>query len=257
MRNIVLVIFLGSALSIGNGPIKLPDGHSLSEVLTKHLELSFFSTKNQQEKSIPEVTLHLSENENLTWGSFIRYSIEVSDEEDGESKYGEILKNKVLLEIEFKPIINENGQNHNTASNKTEPNNKGLSLMMESNCFACHADKKAMTGPSFYEIAGRYEKNQNNITFLANHILEGSSGQWGSMEMPSYPNLTVEETEKIAAFILTQGSRRNQQILTGMEGVFQIMEKPDGTDQGVYILKASYTSSSLMKGQHSITLQIK
>ncbi|MEC7771765.1 MAG: cytochrome c [Bacteroidota bacterium] len=257
MRNILLIIFLCSALSIGSGPLKNTGNQSIPEALGTFSKLAFFSTIDQQDKSIPKVTLHLSENENLSWGSFVRYTIEVSDKEDGDSKYGEIPNNKVLLEIEFIPIKNENGQNHNMVSNKTEPNHKGLSLMMESNCFDCHADKEVMTGPSFLEIAGRYGKNQNNITLLGNHILEGSSGLWGNMEMPSYPNLTVEETEKIAVFILNQGNRKNHQVLTGMEGVIQIMEKPGDTDKGVYVLKASYTSTSFMKGQHSVTLHVK
>ena len=94
-------------------------------------------------------------------------------------------------------------------------------MMMESTCFACHADKEIMTGPSFSEIAERYEKTQNNIALLANHILEGSMGQWDNVEMPSHPNLTVEETEKIAAFILSQGSKKNHRILAGLEGMFQ------------------------------------
>lgn len=213
--------------------------------------------QNHQEKSFPKVKLHLSKNENLTWGDYVQYSIEVSDKEDGETKYGEILNDRILLEIEFVPLENEKELNQNRDTDQNEPNHLGLSLMMESNCFACHADKTVMTGPSFTEIASRYEKNPNNLSLLAHHILEGSSGQWGTMEMPAHPNLTLKETEKIAAFILTQGNRKNHQILTGLEGMFQIIEKADDIEEGVYTLTASYTSTSLVKGQQRIVLPIK
>ena len=257
VRNIILFVLISSTLNIWNGPTKKSGNQRISEVLSNFSQLAFFSTKNQQEKSLPYVKLHLSQNKNLTWGSFVQYTIEVSDKADGDSKYGEILNNKVLLEIEFMPFNDKQGLNQNRAANKKEPNHEGLSLMMESTCFACHADKEIMTGPSFSEIAKSYEKSQNNITLLANHILEGSMGQWGNIEMPSHPNLTVEETEKIAAFILSQGSKKNHQMLTGLEGMFQIMEKPGDLEQGVYMLTASYTSTSSIKGQQSITLEIK
>ena len=257
MRNIILLFLISCLLNSWNQPLKDSVNHRVSEILTKFSPSSFFSTINRQEKPIPKVKLNLSQNENLTWGSFVQYTIEVSDKADGDSKYGEILNHKVVLEIEFIPFNDKPGLNQNIPTNEKQPNHEGLSLMMESTCFACHADKEIMTGPSFSEIAKRYEKTQNNIALLANHILEGSMGQWDNVEMPSHPNLTVEETEKIAAFILSQGSKKNHRILAGLEGMFQIMEKPSDLEQGVYLLTASYTSSSSIKGQQSITLQIK
>jgi cytochrome c len=257
MRFSILVVLIISTWNTWNGPMKKSGNQNISEALTKFSPLAFFSSKDEQEKSLPKVKLHLSQNENLTWGSFVRYTIEVSDREDGDSKYDEIKNTRVLLEIEFLPIKNENELNQKRFANKKEPNDQGLSLMMESSCFACHADKKVMTGPSFSDIAKRYEKNTKNMELLANHILEGSSGQWGNIKMPAYPNLTVEETQKIAAFMLTQGSKKNQQILTGLEGMFQIMEKPADLEQGVYLLTASYTSTSSSIGQQRITLPIK
>ena len=255
--SVLVVLIISTWITISNGQMKKSVNQNISETLTNSAPLAFFSSKDEQEKSHPKVKLHLSQNENLTWGSFVRYTIEVSDKEDGDSKYGEISSNRVLLEIEFLPIKNHKELEQNSIAIKNKPNQQGLSLMMESTCFACHADKEIMTGPSFSVIAERYEKNSKNIALLANHILEGSSGQWGNIEMPSHPNLTVEETEKIADFILTQGGRKNHWILAGLEGMFQIMEKPASKEEGVYKFTASYTSSSLVKGQDSIIVSIK
>lgn len=256
MRNIVIVaaVLIGLMINDLEGKVKKPN---TERVPGTKMMVSLFNIipEKPQEKSTPLVKLHLSRNddENLTWGDFVRYTIEVSDEVDGDSKYGEIMNNKVLLEIEFLPIKDQK----DPVSTQKQPNPEGLSLMMGSTCFACHADKEVLTGPSFSEIADRYGKKTDNVAFLANHILKGSSGQWGNMEMPAHPNLTVEETEKIAAFILKQGSRKNHRIVPGMEGTFQVMEKPSNLTQGVLILTASYTSSSMVKGQHRITLPIK
>ena len=114
-----------------------------------------------------------------------------------------------------------------------------------------------MTGPSFSEIAERYGKNPNSTKLLAGSILVGSLGKWSNIEMPANPELSVEETEKIAEFILAQGSRKYHWILTGLEGTFQIMEKPVHISEGTYVLTASYTSTSAMKGHKNISLQIR
>jgi len=217
------------------------------------------SSNKTQEKTLPKVKLHLSQNneEYYTWDTYVRYSIDVSDMEDGDSKYGEINRNEVLLEIEFLSITDEDELKKKIKISEKEPEHIGLSLIKKSTCFGCHADKTVLAGPSFSKIAERYEKNSGNIKSLARHILEGSTGEWGSVEMPSNPDFTVEETEQIAEYVLTQGGKKTNWVLPGLEGTFRIIKKPDNLTKGVYILTASYTSTSLMKGQHSMILHIK
>lgn len=216
-------------------------------------------SKETQDTSLPLVKLQLSHNEGepLSWGAFVRYTIEVSDEVDGNSKYGEINNNQVLLEIEYLPNQGEKVALENKVVNQNVPEPEGLSLMMGSTCFSCHADKEMLAGPSFAQIADRYDDNTKNLTLLAQNIWKGSSGQWGTMQMPAHPDLTLEETQKIAEFILAQGSRKNHKIMIGLEGTFQVLEKPKGQTQGTYRLTASYTSSSSVKGQQRILLPIK
>ncbi|ASV29192.1 hypothetical protein CJ263_02545 [Maribacter cobaltidurans] len=240
------------------GPVKNFGYRSMSEAFSMLPITSGTASIEGQEKSVPRVKLDLDlTNGNLTWGDFVRYSIEVSDSIDGDSKYGEIPNNKVLLEIEFLPSEKETGPNEKLEATKKETDHDGLSLMMGSTCFSCHGDKEVMTGPSFSEIAERYGKNPKSIQLLAGSILAGSEGKWSTIKMPANPGLTVRETEKIAAFILAQGSRKYHWVLTGLEGTFQIMEKPTHISEGTYVLTASYTSSSSMKGQNSIPLQIR
>jgi cytochrome c len=186
----------------------------------------------------------------------------VSDEVDGDSKYGEININEVLLEIEYLPITKEEELNEAAIKEKIKiagkaPEPAGLSLLKKSTCFGCHADKSKHSGPSFSEIAGRYENSQANIAALAGNISGGSTGVWGSMVMPSHPDLTVLETQQIAEYILTQGARKNSWVLPGLEGTFRITKKPENSVKGFYILTASYTSTSKIRGQHSVILGIQ
>ena len=222
------------------------------------------SSYKTQEIRPPKVKILLSQKneEFYTWHEHVRYSIDVSDVIDGDSKYSEINVTEVILEIEYLPITEGEELNEEEIKDKIKiaekkPEHIGLSLMKNSTCFGCHADKTKHTGPSFSEIAERYANASSNIESLAGSILEGSKGVWGSIEMPSNPDLTILETEQIATFILSQGAKKNNWILPGLEGAFRIIQKPENEVEGSYILTASYTSTSKMRGQHSIILNIR
>lgn len=222
------------------------------------------SSYGTQEIIPPEIKILLSQKNQqfYEWNEYVRYSIDVSDTIDGASKYGEIDDSDVVLQIEFLPIVEGDVLSENEVKDKIkiaekEPEHLGLSLMKNSTCFGCHADKIKHTGPSFSRIADKYEYSSSNIPSIARSILEGSKGIWGSTEMPSNPDLTISETEEIATFILNQGAKKNNWILPGLEGTFRIIEKPKNVGKGLYILTASYTSTSKMRGQHTISLNIR
>lgn len=216
------------------------------------------SSKGAQADSIPEVELILAENPDFfSWGSQVRYTIHVSDKKDGQSKYGEINANEVILEIEYLPATDYENVKEKIKSAEIQPEPEGLSLIKKSTCFGCHADKTRLSGPSFLEIAQKYENTSSNIKSLAGSISGGSSGIWGNAVMPAHPDFTEKEAQQIAAYILEQGARKNNWILPGLEGAFQIIKKPQDSEKGIYSLTASYTSQSQVKGQTSIILHIK
>ncbi|WP_091873299.1 c-type cytochrome [Pricia antarctica] len=229
-----------------------------SDALSLHLT-STISSNQIQDKSLPNVKLSVSPNseEYYHWDTDVRYSIEVSDAVDGDSKYGEININEVLLEIEFLPKTDREEGKEIIKISDIEPDDKGLSLLKKSTCFNCHADKTVLAGPSFSKIAERYKNTAGTIKSLSHRILNGSIGEWGSMEMPAHPDLTSEETEQMASYILLQGGKKNNWVLPGLEGTFRIIKKPGNVTEGIYMLTASYTSTSLMKGQFSRKLHIK
>lgn len=192
------------------------------------------------------------------WGSRVRYEISVSDEQDGDSRYGEINPGEVLLIITYLPI------EKNKADTPGSEEHKGLSIIRKSACFSCHADKTSLTGPSFSDIADRYNPDTGILERLGKRIINGSSGQWGNFEMPPNEDISPEESVAIADYILEQGSRKDRWIYTGLEGVFQIIDKPENDEQGIYILTASYVNSgpdgepgSGIRGEHSIVLEIE
>lgn len=235
--------------------------HSSEDILEFMERNSFWAS---QKDSVPKVELVLLEEKNsYSWDSQIRYAIKVSDENDGDSRYGEINGNAVLLEIEYLPMADEETfktrkeEIFKTREKVSEKEHEGLNLMKSSSCFACHADKTQLTGPSFSKITKKYEKTSANIKSLAGKITKGSSGVWGSSIMPANPDFTEKEAEGIADYILTQGGKKNNWILPGLEGVFQIIKKPNNSAKGIYILTARYKSKSEVIGWDSVILDIE
>jgi cytochrome c len=188
-----------------------------------------------------------------TWNEQVRYSISVSDSKDGDSKYDEIPPQECLLELAYLPVYKE--EEIKKVTEKKEE--KGLSLMKKSTCFGCHAHKTKLAGPSFQEIAERYETTGENIKTLGNHILNGSIGVWENQQMPAHPDFTEEQCRQIASYILEMGDHPYRWIFPGLEGTFRTMNKPEVDQGGVYVLTARYTSTSGAEGKHSLVLKIR
>lgn len=202
-----------------------------------------------------EITLPVH-NETYTWGSQVRYSINVEDETDGESRYDEINSGEVFLEIEFISTLQDLETQKEEAGKLN--NNGGLTLIGRSSCFGCHADKSTMVGPSFSDISNRYKATEltTGRNIVTDHIQNGTIGNWGDIEMPAYPDFTEEEVMAISEYILRQGAKENRWVMPGLEGVFRVMDQPDQSSSGYYLLTASYTSSIQQRGQHSVVLRI-
>lgn len=60
-----------------------------------------------------------------------------------------------------------------------------LALVQKNACTACHAVESKLIGPSFAEIAKKYEKRDDKISYLLGKIRQGGSGVWGQMPMPA------------------------------------------------------------------------
>ena len=191
--------------------------------------------------------------EHLTWNTQFRYAISVTDPKDGESRFGEIDARACLMEIEYFPAADQLEVNEVI---KTKAEHKGLSLLKRSTCFGCHADKSRLAGPSFAEIAERYENNAATANELASHVINGSTGIWGSQMMPAHPDLTLEQAVQIVDYILAQGKNGNRWIFPGLEGTFRTVEK-ENDGHGIYVLTASYTSTSNIRGEQSVVFKIK
>lgn len=72
-------------------------------------------------------------------------------------------------------------------------------------CYACHQKTTRSLGPSFQEIADKYQDIPEAIDQLAKKVREGGGGVWGEIPMPPQSQVKEQELNQILQFILKGG----------------------------------------------------
>ncbi|MCD9854778.1 cytochrome C [Epilithonimonas sp. JDS] len=83
-----------------------------------------------------------------------------------------------------------------------DPIAEGKSLIEGSDCLGCHKLDEKMIGPSYKEVAEKYENTPENVEMLSEKIIKGSSGVWGDVPMPAH-GFSKENAKFMAQYILS------------------------------------------------------
>ena len=236
----------------------------LSMVLIASLCAMAFSKKEnksfviQQQNTAPVVKIINPKNKTVVSAAApVNYSITVSDKEDGDSKYDEINVKEVLLKVQY---ISDTSTLASIINEPVQKDAPGLAAIRTSNCFSCHNFNNKLLGPSFNDIGKKYALTDANSALLQKHILEGSTGVWGNVTMPSHPELNKEQAAIMVQWILQMAADANTEYYIGTTGTFQI----PANKKGAYVLTASYTDHGLendasqrLKGEDKVVIYCK
>ncbi len=85
----------------------------------------------------------------------------------------------------------------------TDPIAEGKSLIEGADCLGCHNMDERMIGPSYKEVAAKYENTPENVEMLADKIIKGSSGIWGDVPMPAHNGMSKDNAKFMAQYILS------------------------------------------------------
>jgi cytochrome c len=78
----------------------------------------------------------------------------------------------------------------------------GSAKAKEAGCTACHMIQRKIVGPSYADVAAKYENTEENVTLLTSHVINGNVGVWGEVPMPAHPHLSKEDVETIVKYVL-------------------------------------------------------
>lgn len=79
---------------------------------------------------------------------------------------------------------------------------KGLEKVKASDCTSCHMVERKIVGPSYADVAAKYESTEENIAMLAQKVVEGGVGVWGEIPMPPHPTVSLDDAKDMVAYVL-------------------------------------------------------
>jgi cytochrome c len=116
--------------------------------------------------------------------------------------YLELLPNSVTeLTVYFHPGFppSEKKENEIPADLLTQGNN----LINGSDCKTCHNEKVKTIGPSYVDVAKKYEFTEANVKMLVGKVMNGGTGVWGEVPMTAHPDLQAEDAAKMVNYIMS------------------------------------------------------
>lgn len=191
----------------------------------------------------PEVEINISGGNTgfFFQGQSFTYDVSVKDAEDGSTADGTISANQVSVSIDYLPEGYD--KNFITAGHKfaddTKPSAAGLTLMKASDCMACHQIAKASVGPTYTDVARKYENDPDAANYLISKIQNGGSGVWGEVAMAAHPDLSKEDAATMVEYILSLADEKPSGL--PLSGSYTPTIEPGQSDQGVFIIRAAYT----------------
>ncbi|RZK42232.1 MAG: c-type cytochrome [Pedobacter sp.] len=79
----------------------------------------------------------------------------------------------------------------------------GELLIAKSDCVGCHNKENKLIGPSYQEIADKYPENEENINYLADKIIKGGKGVWGTVPMTPHAKISDGDAKEMVKYILS------------------------------------------------------
>lgn len=79
----------------------------------------------------------------------------------------------------------------------------GKALMANSDCMTCHKIDQKVVGPALKDIAQKYTASPAVIDTLANKVIKGGSGNWGSIAMSPHPAVSIDDARSMVKYILS------------------------------------------------------
>ncbi len=114
---------------------------------------------------------------------------------------------------------------------------RGLVLIEQSDCVACHHPDEKIIGPSWHAIAAKYPNDDATIGRLADRVRAGGSGVWGTAAMTPHPGLSFGDVSAMVGYILSLDGDVHENSLAEVteEGISLLENEPSESSAGVAV----------------------
>ncbi|SDL53062.1 cytochrome c [Catalinimonas alkaloidigena] len=190
----------------------------------------------------PTVTIRTPNNKSFYWeGEPFHYSVQVTDPEDASIDPKNI---KVTYSYNPQPsLLPQAPQLGHQETPTAASASLGQTLIASSDCKACHTVDKVSVGPSFTAVAERYHDQAGAQAMLAQKIIQGGGGNWGTQYvMSAHPQISQKDAEEMVRYIFSLGEPKEAQALLPAQGALPLRDhNAEKEPRGRYTLVATYT----------------
>ena len=119
----------------------------------------------------------------------------------------------------------------------------GKSLIQTLDCKGCHKENEKSIGPAYMQVAQKYQKDPNAMSYLVQKVIKGGSGVWGENAMPSHTNVPQEDLQQIISYVLSLGNTATQKKSLAPSGSYTPATGESPTAR-LYLLQAIQTKGA-------------
>ncbi|HVI47133.1 MAG TPA: ThuA domain-containing protein, partial [Chitinophaga sp.] len=188
----------------------------------------------------PQVKIEISGNKMFYFpGKQVRYTVNVSDKEDGNSADGKLDVNNIFVKADYLLGRDKAGlpQGHQIITGAIA----GKNIMEVSDCKTCHKTDEKSIGPSFKQVAEKYKADPAAPEMLAKKIISGGGGVWGETAMSAHPGFSMGEARQLVEYIYSLGGNAPKVSSLPITGSLNPTMGNELKDGGVLHILASYT----------------
>ena len=84
------------------------------------------------------------------------------------------------------------------------PASANQELAQKSGCMTCHAVDKKIIGPSYKDVAAKYQGNKTAEADLIKKVKGGTKGVWGEIPMPPNAHVSDADIKTLVQWVLSQ-----------------------------------------------------
>jgi glucose/arabinose dehydrogenase/cytochrome c551/c552 len=192
----------------------------------------------------PEIKINLQGVDAKTYalGQEVSYNVNVVDAEDGQ----EIDLSKIHVSVDYVDGFDE--ASVATGHQEVSDISLGESLVKNSICRSCHKVNEASIGPSYTEIADKYNAKSSSSGYLRSKIINGGTGVWGENVMPANSDAKPADVKKMIKYILSLTKEDDKNRLPP-KGKITPAKNSEGK---VMVVSATYTDNGA-EGSHPLT----
>jgi cytochrome c len=90
-----------------------------------------------------------------------------------------------------------------TESSTAVKDTVGEALIAKNDCLTCHKIDQKIVGPAYTDVANKYTASDAVVDTLANKVIKGGSGNWGTVAMTPHPALSMDDAKHMVKYILS------------------------------------------------------